>query len=114
MLLQLLFEGPVGAALCVWAGPGVCNGHEVVACDASRQMPQNAEGLLCPENALFHKVGSMSDHFVRRLFAAFFLNATSYFRHASPECSCSARAIVCMYSKRSGPLDGSAVAITVA
>ena len=40
-----------------------------------RPILQNAEGLLCPEKARFHRVGSISDHFVKRLLAAFFLNA---------------------------------------
>jgi hypothetical protein len=98
----------------------ICSGIEMlfvfglfdteVAWDGSRHnMLQNAEDLLCPENARFHKVGSTFSHFVWRLLAAFFLNATSYRCHALPECSCSASAITRMYSKRSGPLEGSAV-----
>ena len=77
-------------------------------------MLQNAEGLLCPKNARFHKVGSISDYFIKRLLAAFFLNATSYRCHALPECSCSASTMMRMYSNRSGPLEGSAAVNTLA
>ena len=70
--LRPLFDGPDGAALCVWPGPGVYKEQEVVACNGSRQMLQNAEGLLYPENARFQKVGSISNHFDRCLLAAFF------------------------------------------
>lgn len=68
---------PVEAALWVVAGPGVYKGHYVVTWAESKHMLQNADGRLCPENALFHSVGSMSDHLVRRLLAAFFLNPVS-------------------------------------
>lgn len=77
MGLRPLGVGPACAALWVGAGPGEYKGQAVVEWEVSIQIPQNAEGLLCPEKARFHRVGSISDHFVRRLLAAFFLNAMS-------------------------------------
>ena len=67
----------MGAALGVKAGPCLYKGQAVDVCVASIQMLQKGACLLCPENAQFHKVGSMSDHFVNRLLAAFFRNAMS-------------------------------------
>ena len=77
MGLRPLWVGTVCAALWVGAGPGKYKGHTVAVWEASIQILQNAEGLLCPEKARFHRVGSISDHFVKRLLAAFFLNAMS-------------------------------------
>ena len=67
MGLRPLWVGPVCAAE---AGPGKYKGHAAEVWEASIQILQNAEGLLCPEKARFHRVGSISDHFVRRLLVA--------------------------------------------
>jgi hypothetical protein len=99
VVLWSLLEGPVGGGcgwVWVWTGPGVYKEQEVVAWDAFRYMLQNAEDLLCPEKARFHKVGLISVHFVWRLLAAFFLNATSYCCHALP---CSVSTMMRIYSK---------------
>ena len=70
--LRPLCAGPVCVAVRVETGHGVYKGHEVVPCDASMHVLQKAEGLLWPEKARFHKVGSISAHFVIHLLAAFF------------------------------------------
>ena len=72
--LQPLCAGPVGVAVRVEAGHGVYKWHEVVPCDASMYILQKAEGLLWPEKAQFHKVGSILGNFrdTLILLSAFF------------------------------------------
>ena len=69
-------------------GPAVYKGHSIVAWVASNQSLQNAESLLLPEKALFHRALSISAHFVRWRFAGFFRKAMSYICHASPLYCC--------------------------
>ena len=79
--LAFAWGGAELGTLCVWMLSLTSNGEAFMPsgarCGGMGGLNTNAEGLLCLEKAQFHRVGSISDHFVRRLLAAFFLNAMS-------------------------------------